>query len=107
MTDGHLTDRNDATRFRILGMDRLQLLEIPREDDMKRFLTAALVATCGCGGALETEMPDDQGQDEAAATSASTDDLVSCRSIQWWYGYWITSNRHESYGWWDTDLAVH
>ena len=55
-------------------------------------ISAALL--CACGGELP---PDD---------TADTDDLVSCRSIQWWHGYSITSNRKESYGWWDTDLAV-
>src|SRR5438270_5565501 len=55
---------------------------------------SALSLLCACGG----ELPPDE--------SANTDDLVSCRSIQWWHGYSITSNRKESYGWWDTDLAV-
>ena len=57
-------------------------------------LVLALVLSA-CGG----QLPDD-------GTGQSADDLASCRSIQWWHGYRITSNRLESTGWWDTDLGV-
>ena len=68
---------------------------------------ALVLFLSACGGG-EADLPTDDGlggQDEAPSMSQSADDLVSCRSIQWWYGY-ITSNRKERYGWWDTDLAV-
>jgi hypothetical protein len=58
---------------------------------------------CACGGA---EMPDDHAQEGSPSMSQGADDLVSCRSIQWWTGYWITSNVKTGYGWWDTDLAI-
>lgn len=65
---------------------------------------SCLALAAACGGAI----PDEEGGPNAsAADTASADDLASCRSIQWWNGgYSITSNRKESYGWWDTDLAV-
>ena len=71
----------------------------------KRILCGAVaVLLSGCGGA---DLPGDPGaQDEAPGTSQGANDLVSCRSIQWWTGYWITSNTKTSYGWWDTDLAI-
>ncbi len=74
----------------------------------ERVAAAAAVAfsLCACGGADLPDPPSDSAGDESPSMSQGADDLVSCRSIEWWYGYWITSNRHESYGWWDTDLAV-
>ena len=77
---------------------------------MQKLLTAALIAATlsACGGTADDPVADDglTGADEAPSMTQGTDDLVSCRSIQWWDGYWITSNRKESTGWWDTDLAV-
>ena len=63
----------------------------------KRILCGAVaVLLSGCGGA---DLPGDPGaQDEAPGTSQGANDLVSCRSIQWWTGYWITSNTKTSYG---------
>ena len=58
---------------------------------MNKTLLIAL-ALCACGG----EMPEDSQDGTADPSSVSADDLVSCRSIQWWYGYRITSNVHES-----------
>ena len=64
-------------------------------------LIVSLAFSAACGGAL----PEDASS--ASGATETTDDLASCRSVQWWSGaYRITSNTKTRYGWWDTDLAL-